>query len=260
MSITSTLIASLPIAHLVVIIFFRRVHGSLAFVILSNGLACLTLWSKRTLKDSTDWIASSLTRRFGLGAGLAWVGFLAVGVISEQVKTRFEVSQEQANTRQGVIPFSWLSKKKVKRTWVNNRVWPYGYGDLEKEEEVILPNGIRYYNMRIGGGATPRTGDLVVIDLKGSVKDSGEVFVDTFGKNNRSLALVMGSRPYTRGMCEGIEYVLKTMKGGGKRRVIVPPKLGYCDNGADFGSDVSIPPCAALEYIVEVDRVSIAPA
>ncbi|XP_021737245.1 peptidyl-prolyl cis-trans isomerase FKBP17-2, chloroplastic-like [Chenopodium quinoa] len=184
-----------------------------------------------TTADSTDWIASSLTRRFGLGAGLAWVGFLAVGVISEQVKTRFEVSQEQANTR-----------------------------DLEKEEEVILPNGIRYYNMRIGGGATPRTGDLVVIDLKGSVKDSGEVFVDTFGKNNRSLALVMGSRPYTRGMCEGIEYVLKTMKGGGKRRVIVPPKLGYCDNGADFGSDVSIPPCAALEYIVEVDRVSIAPA
>uniref|UniRef100_A0A803N8A9 peptidylprolyl isomerase n=1 Tax=Chenopodium quinoa TaxID=63459 RepID=A0A803N8A9_CHEQI len=204
--------------------------------------------------NSTDWIASSLTRRFGLGAGLAWVGFLAVGVISEQVKTRLEVSQEQANTRQGfgegrrgyttkwhkhtrllvIECFAWLLALHVFVDW--------------------------YYDMRIGGGATPRTGDLVVIDLKGSVKDSGEVFVDTFGKNNRSLALVMGSRPYTRGMCEGIEYVLKTMKAGGKRRVIVPPKLGYCDNGADFGSDVSIPPCATLEYIVEVDRVSIAPA
>lgn len=187
--------------------------------------------SGSTTVDTTDWIASSLTRRFGLGAGLAWVGFLAVGVISEQIKTRLEVSQEQANTR-----------------------------DLEKEEEVILPNGIRYYEMRIGGGATPRTGDLVVMDLKGRVKDSGEVFVDTFGKNNRSLALVMGSRPYTRGMCEGIEYVLKTMKAGGKRRVIVPPKLGYCENGADFGSDILIPPCATLEYIVEVEKVSIAPA
>ncbi|KNA15784.1 hypothetical protein SOVF_095030 [Spinacia oleracea] len=181
--------------------------------------------------DSTDWIASSLTRRFGLGAGLAWVGFLAVGVISEQIKTRIEVSQQQANTR-----------------------------DLETEEEVILPNGIRYYEMRIGGGASPRAGDLVVIDLKGSVKDSGEVFVDTFSKNKRSLALVMGSRPYTRGMCQGIEYVVKTMKAGGKRRVIVPPKFGYCDNGTDFGSDISIPPCATLDYIVQVDRVSIAPS
>lgn len=49
--------------------------------------------------ESTDWIASSLTRRFGLGAGLAWAGFLAFGVISEQVKTRLEVSQQEANTR-----------------------------------------------------------------------------------------------------------------------------------------------------------------
>jgi hypothetical protein len=49
--------------------------------------------------DSTDWRATSLTRRFGLGAGLAWVGFLAFGVVSEQIKTRLEVSQQEANTR-----------------------------------------------------------------------------------------------------------------------------------------------------------------
>lgn len=52
-----------------------------------------------TKVDSTDWIATSLTRRFGLGAGLAWVGFLAFGVVSEQIKTRLEVSQQEANTR-----------------------------------------------------------------------------------------------------------------------------------------------------------------
>lgn len=53
----------------------------------------------KTSVESTDWIASTLTRRFGIGAGLAWVGFLAVGVLSEQIKTRFEVSQQEANTR-----------------------------------------------------------------------------------------------------------------------------------------------------------------
>lgn len=52
-----------------------------------------------TKVESTDWIATSLTRRFGLGAGLAWVGFLAFGVISEQIKTRLEVSQQEADTR-----------------------------------------------------------------------------------------------------------------------------------------------------------------
>lgn len=52
-----------------------------------------------TTAESTDWIASSLTRRFGLGVGLAWAGFLAFGVVSEQIKTRLEVSQQETNTR-----------------------------------------------------------------------------------------------------------------------------------------------------------------
>ncbi|XP_050220483.1 peptidyl-prolyl cis-trans isomerase FKBP17-2, chloroplastic [Mercurialis annua] len=184
-----------------------------------------------TKAESTDWIASTLTRRFGLGAGLAWVGFLAFGVVSEQIKTRFEVSQQQSNTR-----------------------------DVEKEEEVVLPNGIRYVELRVGGGNSPRTGDLLVIDLKGKVEGNGEIFVDTFGGEHKSLALVMGSRPYSKGMCEGIENVLKTMKAGGKRRVMVPANLGFGENGADLGSGVQIPPFATLEYIVEVDKVSIAPA
>jgi hypothetical protein len=57
--------------------------------------------------DSTDWVASSLTRRFGIGAGLAWAGFLAVGVVSEQLKTRFEVAQQQANTKSVPLIHSW---------------------------------------------------------------------------------------------------------------------------------------------------------
>ncbi|XP_027078018.1 peptidyl-prolyl cis-trans isomerase FKBP17-2, chloroplastic-like [Coffea arabica] len=181
--------------------------------------------------ESTDWIASTLTRRFGLGAGLAWVGFLAVGVISEQIKTRLEVSQEAADTR-----------------------------DVEKEEEVILPNGIRYYDLRVGGGASPRPGDLVVLDVKAKLQDSDEVLIDTFGGDRKPLALVMGSRPYSKGICDGVENVLRTMKAGGKRRVIIPPNLCFGEEGADLGSGVQIPPSATLEYIIEIDKVSIAPA
>jgi FKBP-type peptidyl-prolyl cis-trans isomerase len=133
--------------------------------------------------------------------------------------------------------------------------------DVEQQQEVVLPNGIRYYDLRVGGGDVPRPGDLVVIDLQGRVDGSGEPFVDTFGEGKRPLALVMGSRPYTRGMCEGIEVALRSMKAGGKRRVVVPSSLGFGDDGADFGDEgAQIPPGATLEYVVQVDKVSIAPA
>ncbi|KAH6800811.1 FKBP-like peptidyl-prolyl cis-trans isomerase family protein [Perilla frutescens var. hirtella] len=163
--------------------------------------------ASRTSAESTDWIASTLTRRFGIGAGLAWVAFLAVGVVSEQIKTRLEVSREEASTR-----------------------------DVEKEEEVVLPNGIRYYEIRVGGGASPRAGDLVVINVKGSVEGSREVFVDTY-KKKRPVALVLSSRPYGKGICEGLEFVLRNMKAGGKRRVFIPPNLGFGEEGADLGQE-----------------------
>jgi hypothetical protein len=38
--------------------------------------------------------------------------------------------------------------------------------EQEQEQEVVLPNGIRYYELRVGGGDAPRPGDLVVIDLQ----------------------------------------------------------------------------------------------
>nr|CAD1833025.1 unnamed protein product [Ananas comosus var. bracteatus] len=69
-----------------------------------------------------------------------------------------------------------------------------------------------------------------------------------------------GVEPYTRGMCEGVEYALRSMRAGGKRRVIFPPELGFGDDGADFGSGVRVLPGATLEFIVQVDKVSIAPS
>ncbi|PWZ22417.1 Peptidyl-prolyl cis-trans isomerase FKBP17-2, chloroplastic [Zea mays] len=101
--------------------------------------------------------------------------------------------------------------------------------------------------MRVGGGDVPRLGDLVVTDLQGRVAGSdGEAFVDTLDDSKRLLALVMSSRPYTRGMCEGVEHVVRSMRPGGKRWVVVPPGLAFGDGGADFGEEhVQIPPGAS---------------
>lgn len=131
---------------------------------------------------------------------------------------------------------------------------------VDKDEEITLPNGISYYEIRVGGGSIPRSGDLVVIDLNGRVFNGGEVFVDTFGEGKRPLALVMGSRPYTRGMCEGVEYMLRSMRAGGRRKVVVLPELGFGDKGADFGKGVRVFPGAMLEFVLQVNKVSIAPS
>lgn len=132
--------------------------------------------------------------------------------------------------------------------------------DVEGSTEVTLPNGIRYTELRQGGGSSPQRGDLVLIDITGKVSSTGEVFVDTTKKGNRSVAFVFGAKPYSGGMCDGLEYVLRTMKVGGQRRVIVPPALGYGESGATLNSGAQIPGNATLEYVVQLQRSSIAPS
>lgn len=135
------------------------------------------------------------------------------------------------------------------------------FRDVENANEVVFPNNIRYVELRAGGGASPQRGDLVVVDLIGKIESTGEVFVDTSAAGNkRSLAFVFGARPYAGGMCDGLEFVLRSMKVGGKRRVIVPPELGFGETGADLSSGAQIPSQSTLEYIVQLQRVSIAPS
>uniref|UniRef100_A0A1J3G2A7 peptidylprolyl isomerase n=1 Tax=Noccaea caerulescens TaxID=107243 RepID=A0A1J3G2A7_NOCCA len=177
-------------------------------------------------QQMTDWVASPVTRRFGIGAGFTLAGFLALDVVSKQMKSQLNVFQEDANTR-----------------------------DFEKQEEIVLPNGIRYYDVQVGSGASPSSGYMVVFDVKGQVHGTEQVFLDTFGSKKKSASMVMDSRPYSKGLCQGVEYVLRSMKAGGKRRVIIPPSLGFGDKNVEFEPGLQIPPSSTLEYIIEVDTV-----
>ena len=92
------------------------------------------------------------------------------------------------------------------------------------------------------------------------------VFEDT-RQRGKPIVYLYGSRPFTGGMCAGVEQALAGMKGGGKRRVIVPPELGFGDKGFTLRPTEHvpekqgvIPPGATLEYEVELLRVSIPPS
>ncbi|KAL4436355.1 hypothetical protein ABPG77_009917 [Micractinium sp. CCAP 211/92] len=190
---------------------------------------------RRREADSTDWMATQLTRRFGLAGGLAWVGFLAVGVIGEQVKTRLELASEEANTR-----------------------------EVSDAQEVVLPNGLRYQDLKIGGGSPPIPGYIVVVDYKAYA--NGQLFEDTMARG-KPIVFLYGKRPFSGGMCLGVEQALATMRAGGRRRVTVPAELGFGDSGLTLRPTEhvpekrgEVPPGATLEYDISLLRVSIPPS
>lgn len=132
--------------------------------------------------------------------------------------------------------------------------------DVEGSKEVTLPNGIRYTELREGGGSTPQRGDLVVVNLTGRVAGTGDVFIDTTARGKRPVAFIFGARPYSGGMCDGLEYVLRSTRVGGKRRVTIPATLAFGEAGTTLNTGVEIPGNATLEYVVELQKASIAPS
>ncbi|GLC39840.1 hypothetical protein PLESTB_001293800 [Pleodorina starrii] len=203
----------------------------------SDVIAAATRSKKRSGRqaDSTDAVATFLTRRFGIAGGLAWLGFLAIGTLGEQIKTRLEVANEINGTK-----------------------------DVEDAPEVVLPSGVSYRDLRVGGGQVPIKGYLAVVDYVGTV--DGVQFESTRARG-KPIVFLYGSRPYTGGMCAGLEQALSTMRAGGRRLVTVPPELGFGERGAVLrptehvpDKQGVVPPGATLVYDVELVRVSIPPS
>ncbi|HZH98240.1 MAG TPA: FKBP-type peptidyl-prolyl cis-trans isomerase [Fimbriimonadaceae bacterium] len=95
-----------------------------------------------------------------------------------------------------------------------------------------------------GKGASASKGDVVTVLYTGSLQD-GKVFDSTEGKP--PFAFELGAGVVIKGWDEGI----RGMKVGGKRKLVIPPHMGY---GAS-GSGEVIPPNATLTFEVELLRV-----
>ncbi|KAL3141017.1 hypothetical protein ABBQ32_005532 [Trebouxia sp. C0010 RCD-2024] len=191
--------------------------------------------SQKRRADSSDWVASAVTRRFGLAGGLAWVGVLTFGVLSEQIKTRIEQADEAKSTQ--VV----LGAK-----------------------EVTLPSGVKYTDLKIGGGSPVQKGYLMVLDFKAMA--NGGVFEDTH-ERGKPIVFLYGGRPFTGGLCKGVEEAMASMRAGGRRTVIVPAAQGFGEKGGQIAATLHapskqgvIPENATLTYDLELIRVSIPPS
>lgn len=133
---------------------------------------------------------------------------------------------------------------------------PLGFGcDAELSLRVIgssgdtvnTSSGLRYLELEAGSGRTVAGCDLVTTEFTGRL-ESGAVFAQS------STDLLVGSGVHTR----GLELGLVGMRVAGRRRLIVPPRLGYgASERRDASGAVIVPANSTLIYdvlVVEVEN------
>ena len=115
----------------------------------------------------------------------------------------------------------------------------------DKEQTVTTPSGLKYIDEVIGTGPSPEKGKLVTVHYTGTLED-GKKF-DSSRDRNSPLTFTIGIGQVIKGWDEGI----MSMKVGGKRKLTIPPDLGYGQRGAP----PAIPPGATLIFEVELLNV-----
>lgn len=107
--------------------------------------------------------------------------------------------------------------------------------------EITTESGMRYVDLKVGDGATPRMGQRVRVHYIGRL-ENGTEFENSY---NQGPPVEFNVGP---GLIRGWNEALQTMKVGGKRRIILPPHLAY----GQAGSPPRIPPNATLTFEIEL--------
>jgi peptidylprolyl isomerase len=110
------------------------------------------------------------------------------------------------------------------------------------EKTITTPSGLKYTVIKAGKGATPKSGQEVFVHYTGTLTN-GKKF-DSSRDRGQPFSFKVGAGQ----VISGWDEALSTMKVGERRKLTIPPKLGY---GA-AGAGGVIPPNATLIFDVEL--------
>lgn len=120
-------------------------------------------------------------------------------------------------------------------------------GPLSKEPKITVPsapapNKLVVKNLINGTGATAKKGSQVTVNYVGALYSNGKVF-DASWNRKQTFQFQLGTGAVIPGWDQG----LVGMKVGGRRELIIPPKLAYGKSGQG-----SIPGNATLIFVVDM--------
>ena len=92
--------------------------------------------------------------------------------------------------------------------------------------ETVTTSGLKYVDLIQGEGSSPQTGQMVSVNYIGTL-ENGKKF-DSSYDHGKPFEFRIGTGSVIKGWDEG----LMSMKVGGKRKLIIPPALGYGVRGA----------------------------
>ncbi len=111
-------------------------------------------------------------------------------------------------------------------------------------EDVEIPDNLKIEDTQVGSGAAVKTGDTVSIHYAGTLED-GTPFDNSYDRGE-PFETPIGAGQVIKGWDLGVVG----MKVGGKRRLTIPPELGYGEQ--DKGN---IPPNSTLIFDVELMEI-----
>ena len=119
--------------------------------------------------------------------------------------------------------------------------------DKGKSEKKVVEtkSGLKYIDEKEGAGDRAQSGDTVEVHYTGWLKD-GKKF-DSSVDRGKPFSFKLGAGQVIKGWDEGVAG----MRVGGKRKLIIPPELGYGKRGAGN----VIPPDAELTFEVELLKI-----
>jgi len=116
--------------------------------------------------------------------------------------------------------------------------------EAEEGKWVTTDSGLKYKDIRVGTGPTPKAGQKVYVHYVGKLKD-GKKFDASKDHGTEPLDFEIGVGRVIPGWDEGV----MTMKVGGRRTLVIPGDLAY---GPEPPPGSGIPPNAELTFEIEL--------